>query len=551
MEIREFPKNMADIPVDLSHPQRVLVSGLFQDHVTVNGEERPFLTYIPENLEYTKPCLVAALPAGEDPAAYAESMRLFAFADEMQLFILLACAPEGWSADDAAYLNALYAKAQARDYYVVLPDNIYLAGFGDAAAAVHAAASRCLDWSGIMTFGSPEFAEMDTEMTGQMPVWMQAKELTGKAEKILQYWRQRNHTAEDSFYGQGSDYIWVQNPVRRRSEINEEHAAQVRLTVSEYRPDYLETAWAYISGFCRHRGQGGKQLRYRRDPEACGAVKKTMDVDGMTRLWYEYVPAACTADEKWPLVLVMPGRGGSAETFFGLSDMSIVAEERKFIAVFPQAGIHQQKPGGIRNVSLWCGRYDGEPVDDVKFIRALIDDLAGRLPVDRTRIYACGQSSGGMMSDVLGHTAGELFAAVAAWSALRSESILHRTFPESDCGAPLLWIFGDHDPICSFQGEDADLPFTVNPEMKASFLEKLKHFGLDSQVRETWTSWPVDWCSFPDEAGVPLAVMGRVHNMAHANYPGLSWISYDQFLCQFRRMENGDLYYRGRKVQKH
>ena len=173
MEIREFPGNMADFPVDLSHPQQVLVSGLFQDHVTVNGEERPFLTYIPENLEYTKPCLVAALPAGEDPAAYAESMRLFAFADTMQLFLLLACAPAGWSTADAAYLNALYAKAQAREYYVVLPDNIYLAGFGDAAAAVHAAASRCLDWSGIMTFGSPEFAEMDTEMTGQMPVWMQ------------------------------------------------------------------------------------------------------------------------------------------------------------------------------------------------------------------------------------------------------------------------------------------------------------------------------------------------------------------------------------------
>lgn len=47
-----------------------------------------------------------------------------------------------------------------------------------------------------------------------------------------------------------------------------------------------------------------------------------------------------------------------------------------------------------------------------------------------------------------------------------------------------------------------------------------------------------------------MVVIGRVDNMVHANYPEESWISYDQFLSQFYRGENGTLYYRGRPVNE-
>ena len=91
------------------------------------------------------------------------------------------------------------------------------------------------------------------------------------------------------------------------------------------------------------------------------------------------------------------GRGGTAETFFDLSCVSTVAEERHFIAVVPEAGVYQQKPNGLRNVLLWCGIYQDTPVDDVKFIRELVADVESRHSVDKSRVYAMGQSSGGMM----------------------------------------------------------------------------------------------------------------------------------------------------------
>lgn len=574
MNIKEFPENMSEIPVDLSHPNRALISGLYREYVAAAGIKRPFLTYIPENQEYCSPCLVAAVPSKENPAKYLERAGLKDFADQNGLFLHLAYAREdGWSDDgsDAEYLNGIYVKIQARDYYVTMQDNIYLCGIGDAAFTAHQAAKRMAsEWSGLMSFGDlsadlkadkgvmrgeEDQGDQELKIQGsaqQLPVWMLAAGYEGNNRAAVDYWKEQNHTVGEPLKGQGSDYIWMPDPVRRVNEINEEHISQVRLTVSEtgFNRDRLEQAWNYIHLARRHRGQGSKCLRYYKDPIACGAVKRTMEIDGMRRTWFEYVPEGCSPDKKWPLVVVMHGRGGSAETFFDMSGMSVVAEERKFIAVFPQAGIHQQKKNGLRNILLWCGEYEGKPIDDVKFIRSMVSDIEDRLPVDHSRIYACGQSSGGMMSDLLGYTAGDLFAAVAPWSALRSPSRMYCDFPQSKEITPTMWIFGDHDFLCAGKEEDPVLPFPLYKEMRDILAEKLESFGLDIAKQQRWETYPISWCGFSNEQEVPLVVMGKVTDMVHANYPELSWISYDQFLSQFSKDEEGQVYYRGKKITK-
>lgn len=574
MKIKQFPEKISQLPVDFSHPNRALISGLYEESVKVNQAERSFLTYIPEHQDYCRPCVVAAVPSGENPPEYLESSGLRKFADQNQLFLHLAYAENGkWNQDgsDADYLNGIYVKIQARDYYVTMQDNIYLCGIGDAAFTAHQAARRMAsEWSGMMSFGDllsdlkaekdvvhgeEDQGDLELKIQGsavQLPVWMLVSSYEGNNRSAADYWREQNHTAGQPTKGQGSDYIWMPDPVRKVNEINEEHISQVRMTVSHsgFTPEHLKNAWNYIGLARRHRGQGGKCLRYYKDPVACKAVKRTMEVDKMTRTWYEYVPEACTPDQKWPLVVVMHGRGGSAETFFDISGMSVTAEERKFIAVFPEAGIHQQKKDGLRNVLLWCGEYEGKPVDDVKFIRSMVADIEERLPVDHSRIYACGQSSGGMMSDLLSYTAGDLFAAVAPWSALRSPSRMFCDFPKSPSITPTIWIYGDKDFLCAGKEKDPVLPFPLEREMRAVLEEKLDHLGLDIHRQQIWETFPVTWLGFPDKDGVPLVVIGKVTDMVHANYPELSWISYDQFLSQFTKDGNGDVYYRGHKVNR-
>ena len=574
MEIRQFPANAADLKVDLRHPNRVLIHGLFKETFSVKDNERSFLTYIPEDLEYCSPCLVAAIPSAADPQVWITESGLKEFADEHRLFLHIAyCENGSWdeSGMDAAYLNGIYVKIQACDWYVTMQDNIYLSAYGDAAFTAHQAAkTMASEWSGLMTFGdlandltkdtqaargSEDQGQLELKIQGsaaQLPVWMLVSSLEGNNGTAAEYWKEQNHVKPEPYSGHGCDHIWKPEEVRRFNEINEERISEVRVKISDsgFSQEHLNNAWGYISLARRHRGQGGKCLRYYKDPAACGAVRKTMEVSGMTRTWYEYVPSACTADKKWPLVVIMHGRGGSAETFFDLSGMSVVAEERQFIAVFPEAGIHQQKKNGLRNVLLWCGEYHGEPVDDVKFIRDMVADIESRLPVDHSRIYACGQSSGGMMSDLLGYTAGDLFAAVAPWSAMRSPSRMYADFPESETITPTMWIYGDSDFLCAGKGEEKVLPFAIEPEMREIAMEKLNRFGIDPADQLRHETNPIEWCTYADASGVPLFVIGRVRDMVHANYPELSWISYDQFLSRFTKNENGEVFYCGKKVNR-
>ena len=573
MDIKRFPEKMGDLPIDFSNPKRTLISGLFQETAKVGGQPRKFLTYIPEGLNYCQPCLVAAIPSGEKPEEYLETSGLKAFAEDKKLFLHLATSETAWNADgsDADYLNAIYVAIQARDFYITMQDNIYLCGIGDGSFVAHQAARRMAsEWSGLMTFGDlngdlnaehtalrgeSDQGEVELKVMGmaaQLPVWMSMTAKNADNTAAVDFWKEQNHVVGAPLSGEGADEIWMPTPVRVLSEVNEEQIAQGRLAVRKnpFTKEQMEAAWSYIGLARRHRGPGKKQLRYFKEPIACGAEKKTMEVDGMTRTWYEYVPKSCTPDQKWPLVVVFHGRGGTAETFFDLSCVSTVAEERHFIAVVPEAGVYQQKPNGLRNVLLWCGIYQDTPVDDVKFIRELVADVESRYSVDKSRVYAMGQSSGGMMSDLLAYTAGDIFAAVAPWSALRCPSKMYREWPACEQHVPTMMIYGDQDFLTAGHGEDPVLPFCLSDELRATLMEKLETYHLDPANVETWKTEPITWYDFPDTQVVPMVVIGRVDNMVHANYPEESWISYDQFLSQFHRSEDGTLYYRGRPVNE-
>lgn len=567
MKASNMPANPSELPVDLKHPNRVLLSGLFRETTQVNKTPRDFLTYIPEALEYCSPCLVTALPSGTTAETYLESSGLKQFAEQNRIFLHLLYPQETmWNHNelDADYVNAVYVTIQARDYYITQQDNIYACGIGDAADIVHMAAKKMAsEWSGIITIGDltvdvtvfsnsshgeEEQGQLELKIQGskaQLPVWMQISHNQTFNQKAVDYWKEQNHVTEQPLQGNGADYIWSPTPVRIHQEINEEYIAQVRLRIAEepFSVNTLDIAWKYISMARRHRGQGQKCLRYYKDPSALGAVRKTMEIDGMVRTWYEYRPSACTDDKKWPLVVVMHGRGGSAETFFDMSGMSLVAEARHFIAVFPESGIHQQKKNGLKNVLLWCGSYEGNPIDDMKFIRLMVNDIEQRHPIDHGRIYACGQSSGGMMSDMLSYGASDLFAAVAPWSALRSPSRMSITYPETPGLTPTMLLFGNHDFVCAGKEYDPVLHLALDPEIHGIVMEKIQKYRLDPKNIQIWDTYPISWRSFPNSQGIPMLVIGIIDNMVHANYPEESWISYDQFLSKFSRNENGILCY--------
>lgn len=574
LTIQEFPSRMCDLAVDPMHINRTLMHGFFRQEVKTGEIMRPFYTYITEDLEYGQRCLVVAPPADTtDPAAYLETSGLRAFADEEKVFLfLMEARNSAWdlSGKDAAYMNAVYVCAQARDYYITLQDNFYAIGIGDGAAVAHqAVATMSSEWSGVLTVGdlaaNLNLYAIGSEKAGlgsngelqiaaehsQTPVWIGVSQLTGANLDVVSYWREQNETRPEALSGEGADYIWMPAYVHQLPDINEEIISQVRVTLdqTEFTREFLDNAWRYIGLTARHRGQGKKNLRYIKDPIALGAQKYEMIVDGYARQWFEYVPTVCTPDKTWPVV-VMHGRGGTAETFFDLSNMYQVANSRRFIVAVPQASIYQQKPSGLRNVLVWDGIYNGEPVDDVKFIREMLANMQARLPVDSGRIYACGQSSGGMMADTLAKYANDIFAATVSWSGLNfyEQEFMHREVRGNVF--PTVIIYGDRDNLFGGHDRVPGLPFPVNPYFIPVVEDRFRRFHLDKNVFDTWETYPITWYSYPNKQGVPMFVAGVVDNMVHANYPEESWITYDQYLSKFRRDADGTLYYCGHMVEK-
>ena len=142
LTIRHFPEEMEQLPVDPENLNRVLLSGLFEEKAKTAEGERPFYTFIPENLEYDQQCLVIAPPAQADIPEFLESSGLRQFAEEKQLFLFFLKAEDGkWdlSGKDAAYMNAVYVAAQARDHYITMQDNFYALGFENGADVAHQA----------------------------------------------------------------------------------------------------------------------------------------------------------------------------------------------------------------------------------------------------------------------------------------------------------------------------------------------------------------------------------------------------------------------------
>ncbi|MBI5722172.1 MAG: prolyl oligopeptidase family serine peptidase [Burkholderiales bacterium] len=138
---------------------------------------------------------------------------------------------------------------------------------------------------------------------------------------------------------------------------------------------------------------------------------------GQARKFLVHVPAGLAPARPAPLVLALHGGGGHAEFMaddarYGLRRK---AEQAGFVAVFPNG--YSRLPGGrfaTWNAGGCCGDARDRRVDDVGFIRAVVEQVKQRVAIDARRIFATGMSNGGMMSHRLACDAADLFAAVAS-----------------------------------------------------------------------------------------------------------------------------------------
>jgi len=138
-------------------------------------------------------------------------------------------------------------------------------------------------------------------------------------------------------------------------------------------------------------------------------VSGSIESGGLTRTYLLHVPAQHDAGSPLPLVFVLHGGTQSPESAERMSGMSNKADSERFLAVYPR---------GTGKLPTWnsgncCARAMQNHVDDVGFLKALIEKLERDYAVDSRRVYATGISNGAMMSYRLVCELADQFAAVA------------------------------------------------------------------------------------------------------------------------------------------
>ena len=158
-----------------------------------------------------------------------------------------------------------------------------------------------------------------------------------------------------------------------------------------------------------------------------GASQESFEFAGLKRNYTLLAPSSAAAAPA-PLLVLLHGSYGSGAAM--VSWWTSMAEQDGIVLVGPQA----------REREAWQLRADSP-----QFIRALIDTVAAKHPVDRTRIYLFGSSGGAVYALTLSMLESQLFAATAIHAGAWRTPNEFRAVPYAKRKIPIAMFIGDKD----------------------------------------------------------------------------------------------------------
>ena len=206
-------------------------------------------------------------------------------------------------------------------------------------------------------------------------------------------------------------------------------------------------------------GLPGGDLVVRRavTPRAASVAGSLRTPDGRERTYRVYVPssiAAAPGDGPVPLLVALHGGTGSGAQFERNSGFDGVAEANGFLVVYPDGiGVGERNTLRTWNGGACCGPAMKQDVDDVAFIRLLIERLRSQYPIDPNRTFAAGHSNGGILAYRLACELSDQIVAIGVQSTALEIDACHPSHPVS-----VLHIHGSGDaniPITGGKGPKA------------------------------------------------------------------------------------------------
>lgn len=187
---------------------------------------------------------------------------------------------------------------------------------------------------------------------------------------------------------------------------------------------------------------------------------KSFTHGGIVRNYRIYVPAIYNSSNQTPLLIGLHGLGDNMTNFSGIG-MNLVADTANFICVFPEA-VNDANFGTAWNSGAGAfGIYPNSTVNDLDFIRCLMDTISSYYNINQNRIYAFGFSMGAFMANRIVCQMPNKVAAIASVAG---------TIGSGYTCAPSKVV-----PVCHFHGTaDATISYTnntfgMNPEPMVNY----------------------------------------------------------------------------------
>jgi polyhydroxybutyrate depolymerase len=205
---------------------------------------------------------------------------------------------------------------------------------------------------------------------------------------------------------------------------------------------------------------------------AAGDHQQMLTLDGGARTFQIHVPPGLDPSKPAPLVFAFHGGGENAWQFEGFTHIHTKSDSSGFVLVEAD-GVQALGPSAVPPPSpdagvvleVWnagnCCEYAAQlngNVDDVGFVRAMIDTIEKQTCIDPKRIFATGFSNGGMLSHRLACQLSDRIAAIVSVSGGSGATDYDKTPPQTlfECNpgrpVPVLHIHGTQDACYPFDG---------------------------------------------------------------------------------------------------
>lgn len=221
-------------------------------------------------------------------------------------------------------------------------------------------------------------------------------------------------------------------------------------------------------------------------------TNEQMTVGGRTRNYVLVVPTNYDATRTYPLVMSFHGQPGNA-TGMQKAYPFEGASQSDAIVVYPDG-----------TNSEWELYTLADQNADEPFVKALVDELAGKYQIDRRRVFGTGYSNGGFFINQMACRYHGFFKAIASNAGGAPEEPQNTSIPKDDSGVlqcpggPIaaLVLHGDQDDTVGVASGDWDATFWGHLNGCAATRSATTPSPCQ-KVDGCPAAMPVEWCLIP------------------------------------------------------